>query len=225
MKKTAFLLLLLLGFSGISSKVLSQSFGFGVDVYRPGKDLAKELDHTPGGVSFQLLMPLMFNGKLSAGADLGVAMYTGEYYDYEYEPGQTVEIFEEDCFYKVHLLLRYKLWNDKLLMPFVEARTGFTTFFSDRYPQEEVGYEGGHSTHGTAFNTGVGGGLMLNFIRLISRNAPEMMYFITSVSFINGNQADYRDMSKVELASSLEEGVYRSKTGMMLFNIGMIFSF
>ena len=60
-------------------------------------------------------------------------------------------------------LFRYDLVRSNSVNLYAEARLGITTFFSSIMAYEEDSpYPGEFNFHGTAFNTGLGGGLMLN---------------------------------------------------------------
>jgi len=222
MRYWTFLALLL-----FSSTLFAQgSLEINAKVYSPHGDFKRNVDHIPAGLSFSYTRTIK-NSRFYWGAELGIAMY---YYDqYEYElvkegyPGEFVEVAEEDCFWTGHLLARYLFISTENVRTYGEARMGATSFFSSRMAVEENSpFKNEFSVHGTAFNTGIGGGIMLNPRGLLSKTKPPgNLWIILGANLHSGSATNYRFAEGAQ-RQPLSGGKYKSLTHYTDFKLGLV---
>ena len=169
--------------------------------------------------------------KFQYGLEYGIAMYSAKEYDYELvaegRPGTFIPVYEEDCFMKYHLVGRYLPFDYKAITTYIEARVGLTTFFSSRTAQTETDlYDDSFDFHGTAFNTALGLGALLDIGQIIKKEAWSTPFYLDiGATFNSGSRSDYRNMNEGEIASSLEHGNYRSVTHTTNYKVGLALGF
>lgn len=214
MKKIAvigfWLILLSLGVQAQRSMV-----GFNIKAYQPVSSLNKNLNGAiPGGISLNYVRnPVK---SFSYGAEIGVAMYASNDYLVDYNGG-TIEVNEEDCFWTIHGLVRYNFFQNDKVISYIEGRMGVTTFFSNTMPLDEgTGYKGEFEVHGTAFNTGIGPGILYK-VGSVWLNA--------GVNFHGGTKSTYRYMPESDQTITFDEGKYRSLTHYVGYKLGIQFTF
>lgn len=200
-------------------------FGVNVKVYDPLSGMSSNINALPVGISLSYLRGFE-NNKLSIGGEFGIAMYSSNDYTLSYK-GYDILVNEEDCFWTVHAVARYDLIRTPGFRTYVEARIGMTTFFSSIYAYDEDSpYPGQFDFHGTAFNTGLGGGVMLNPKKLFSRSeGPGSLWIDLGASFQSGTTTNYRYMPEGGPAVPLDEGHYESLTHYMGYRLGFVFAF
>ena len=105
----------------------------------------------------------------------------------------------------------------KKFVSYAEARAGITTFFSSTTPYDlNNEYKGEFKFHGTAFNTGLGGGILYKVGSNIWINAGANLH--------SGSKVDYRYMPESDQSVSLQDGQYKSLTHYMGYRLGVSFS-
>jgi len=204
------------------------SLGINAKVYDPTGAFNHNIDRPPGGISISSVYQKE-ESRLSWGGELGVAMYANERYlldlsDHGY-PGESVEVDEEDCFWTLHGFARYDLIKETNFKTFAEARIGMTTFFSSRLALEDnprINDE--FKFHGTAFNTGIGGGIAINPAGIFSKS-PGRFWIEIAALYNSGSNTQYRHISEsVNSQLNLEDGRYRSLTNYIDYRLGFMFT-
>jgi hypothetical protein len=223
MKKLSLLFLLI---TAIAVGTQAQGMlGVNLKVYQTKGDFNKNVNAVPFGISFNYLHRLR-ESKLSVGAELGVAMYANNQYDYELPSGGNVRVDEEDCFWTLHADVRYYFYEIPGLKAYAQGRVGMTTFFSSRTPVELTSeFRETFEFHGTAFNVGAGGGVLINFGTLFNKEKkPGMVSLDLGASIHSGSKTDYRFMQEGSQSSTLDDGTYQSVTNYIDYRLGVIFN-
>jgi len=211
MKKLSLTLLVsLIALIGFSQR---STIGMNIKVYDPISKFKQNVDKSiPVGISFNYLRTKE-ESRYSFGGEIGVAMYSSNDYLIEYR-GRAIKVNEEDCFWTMHGVVRYDLVRTDKFVSYAEARAGLTTFFSSTTPLEEnTGFRGEFEFHGSAFNTGLGGGIMVRVGNNIWINGGANLH--------SGSRVDYRYMPESNEAISLQEGHYKSLTHYMGYRLGV----
>lgn len=198
------------------------NLGINLKAYSPKAQFNQNVDKTPFGISFSYLRNYE-TSKLSWGGEFGVAMYSSDEYDIDFN-GRQLRIAEEDCFFTLHGFARYDLVEKSSIKLYTEARVGLTTFFSTMDALEEnSGFDGEFDFHGTAFNTGAGVGLMVNPTALFSKDHQRGNVWIDlAVNAHSGSRAAYRMHPDGEGIYSLDDGKYRSLTHYFGYRLGVV---
>lgn len=197
--------------------------GLNIKVYDPLSGMSRNINATPAGISLNYLHTGV-GGKFSYGGEVGVAMYSSNDYTLNYQ-GRDIEVNEEDCFWAVHAIMRYNLVQTNSVGIYAEGRIGLTTFFSSIYAYDEDSpYPGEFNFHGTAFNTGLGGGIMLNPHAIFSDDTNSGTLWINlAANYHTGTYTDYRYMPEGGASVPLDEGRYESLTHYMGYRLGFLF--
>ncbi|MDH4058344.1 MAG: hypothetical protein OEU76_06245 [Cyclobacteriaceae bacterium] len=214
-------LVALFAFVTLAISIQAQNmWGFNAKVYQTKGDFNKNVEAVPVGFSFNFLRGV--NEKFAIGAELGIAMYANNEYEYETSSGP-ITIFEEDCFWTFHGDFRYFFYRTPTLKAYLQARLGLTTFFSSRTPEEETPeFRETFDFHGTAFNTGLGGGMLINCKSLFKKQ-PGSLNLDLGVALHSGSSTDYRYMGEGSQSVSLDDGIYQSVTNYIDYRIGFVF--
>jgi hypothetical protein len=225
MKNRYFLTLAI--YMSLMTTVLAQKNALGVNikVYDPLSGMGANINAVPVGFSLSYLRGFE-NNKFSLGGEFGIAMYSSNDYTLSYQ-GYDILVNEEDCFWTLHAVARYDLIRTPGFKTYAEGRIGMTTFFSSIIAHDEDSpYPGQFDFHGTAFNTGLGGGIMLNPRKLFSSTQdPGTLWIDLGASFHSGTTTEYRYMPEGGPAVPLEAGHYESLTNYMGYRLGFVFGF
>jgi hypothetical protein len=223
MKRILLTAVLILFTIATSAQDGSGSFGINIKVYNPKSDFNRNVDKTPVGMSINYLRTYK-SSKLSWGAEFGTAMYSSDEYTMEYA-GRDITIYEEDCFFTFHGFARYNLYQRKGLKVYGEGRIGVTTFFSTTDAViEDTGYEGEFDLHGSAFNLGLGTGILFNTSTLFQPdNEPGNIWINLGFNGHSGTKATYRLLPEGSATHSFEDGQYESLTHYFGFKAGVSF--
>jgi len=199
------------------------AFGFNLKVYSPKAQFNENINKTPIGLSINYLMSYE-SSKFSWGAEFGVAMYSSDEYTIEYG-GRNIDIYEEDCFFTLHGFVRYNLYEKKGVRLYAEGRIGVTTFFSTTDALvEDTGFVGEFDFHGTAFNLGIGAGLLINTSTLFRPdNEPGNVWINLGFNGHSGTNTTYRMLPEGSTTPSFEDGQYESLTYYLGFKAGVAF--
>lgn len=199
-------------------------YGINLKIYQTKGDFNKNVQAVPVGMSFNYLYHIK-ESKFSIGAELGVAMYANNQYDYETASG-TIRVDEEDCFWTLHADARYYFYQIPALKAYAVGRVGMTTFFSSITPVEVTSdFSESFEFHGTAFNVGVGGGVLINFRGLFNKEKQQgNVNLDLGASLHSGSKTGYRYMAEGSQSTSLDEGTYQSVTNYIDYRIGIIFN-
>lgn len=201
----------------LSSVGFSQqkTLGVNIKVYDPISKFSQNISKSvPAGISVNYLRSKE-TSRYSFGGEFGIAMYSSNDYMFNYQ-GKDIEVNEEDCFWTVHGVVRYDLHRSEKFVSYAEARAGITTFFSSTTPIDlNTGYRGEFKFHGTAFNTGLGGGLLYRLGSNIWINLGANLH--------SGSKVNYRYMPESNQSASLEDGQYKSLTHYMGYRLGVSF--
>lgn len=183
--------------------------------------------NTPVGMYMGLVVPINESSTIQVGGELGVSMYAGDSYTQEVQSnGQThfVDVYEEDCFFHYTALARYQPYQEMAFMPYAEFRLGATSFFSTIMADDEyVDYFQDESKfHGTSFQTGVGGGMLIDLERLFG--SENLFAVDLGATYVTGSRTDYRNMSldSGQPMKSLDDAKYESTTDNVNFRIGVV---
>jgi len=210
-----------------TGSVLAQKnmIGTNLKVYDPLSGFSKNIGVIPVGISVNYLRTFE-NNKFSVGGEMGVAMYSSNDYTMAYE-GQDIYVNEEDCFWTIHATVRYDVIRTDNFITYAEARVGMTTFFSNIYAYDtNTSYPGEFSFHGTAFNSGLGGGIMIKPSYIFSQpEKPGRVWLNLGAMLNSGSNTDYRYMSEGGTSASLSDGQYESLTNYVGYKFGVIFQF
>ena len=197
--------------------------GVNIKVYQPLSGMAANIGSVPAGFSFNYLRSLV-QTRFAVGGEIGVAMYSSNDYTLNYL-GRDVLVNEEDCFWTFHGVVRYDIVRTPRFITYVAAKLGVTTFFSSITAMEENStYPGTFDFHGTAFNTGLGGGIMFRPKKPTLENAGGF-WINLGATFHSGSEADYRYMPEGGAAVPLDAGHYESLTHYMGYRLGFVFKF
>lgn len=215
MKKLLTVIISLVAITSLYSQ--ENLIGLNIKVYQPISDFNNNIDSSiPAGFSFTYLRQPE-TGKFSFGAELGIAMYSTNDYYTNYN-GQDLKINEEDCFWNFHGLTRYQLIKTERFYGYLEFRAGITTFFSSTVAYDEsANYPDEFKFHGTAFNTGYGGGA--------SYKIGHRFWINGGVNFHTGTKTTYRYMPESNQSISFEDGKYKSLTHYIDYKLGVQYSF
>ncbi|MDW3195893.1 MAG: hypothetical protein R8G66_26195 [Cytophagales bacterium] len=200
------------------------NFGIDVKVYDPVGEFNTNVDGVAGGLSLRGIR-MSDNGRWSYGGEIGVAMYSQDQYDVTLPSGTQIEVDEEDCFWTVHGLVQYTLFQNEAIRTYGEGRIGMTTFFSSTIALTENSEFGDEfEFHGTAFNTGLGGGVTLNIGKIFTGERNEFN-FDAGVNVHSGSNAVYRDMDAVDTPAPLDAGKFKSLTHYVGYRFGLLVGF
>lgn len=191
------------------------TLGVNIKVYDPISKFKENVaSSTPAGISFNYLRTRE-GSRLSLGGELGVAMYSSNDYILNHQ-GRDIEVNEEDCFWTIHGVIRYDIYRTEKFVTYAEGRAGLTTFFSSTTPiDSDTGYRGEFNFHGTAFNTGLGGGFLYRVGSGIWINIGANLH--------SGSKVGYRYMPESDQSVSLDDGQYESLTHYMGYRLGVSF--
>lgn len=204
----------------------SAQWDFGVDikVYDPQGQFNSNVEGVAGGLSFRGIRNSTA-GRWSYGGEIGVAMYSNDQYDVTLPSGNQIQVDEEDCFWTVHGLVQYTLFQNEAIRTYGEGRIGMTTFFSSTTSLAETSeFDDEFEFHGTAFNTGLGGGVTLNIGKIFTGVRNEFNLY-TGVNVHSGTNAVYRDMDAVDTPAPLDAGKFKSLTHYVGYRFGLLVNF
>ena len=200
------------------------SMAFSIKAYETKADFHKNVNALPVGFSFSYLRSIE-ESRFSYGGEFGVAMYNNETINVT-ENGTTFQVDEEDCFLTFHAFLRYDMYENNWSKVYAEARMGATTFFSSRIAEDyESDFESDFDFHGTAFNTGFGGGLLVNPASVFNKEEGGDFWLDFGVSFNSGSKANYRMAPEGNGNYSIQDGKYRSLTHYVAYRVGFLVNF
>lgn len=199
------------------------NLGIDAKVYDPQGEFNTNVEGIAGGISFRGIRNST-NGRWSYGGEIGVAMYSNDQYDITTEGGRQIEVEEEDCFWTLHGLVQYTAFQNEAVRLYGEGRIGMTTFFSSTTALSgNSDFEDEFEFHGTAFNTGFGGGVTMNIGKVFTgeRNPFNLD---AGVAIHSGSNAVYRDMDAVDTPAPLDAGKFRSLTHYVGYRFGLLIS-
>lgn len=222
--RTCILIILL-----FTSSTLFAQFRFGVNtkVYQSTGQFNDNMNRTPAGLSFSLLKQT--SSRFSWGGELGVAMYSAGDYDYDLaphgRPGQTIEVYEDNCFWTAHVLARHTIFRKAAIESYVEGRIGVTSFFTNQMALEDNPYfDSKTRVHGFAFNSGFGAGTSLNWGGIFSKDKElGKLWIDLGVNMNSGSNTEYRNAPAISQEYSLNEGVMESLTNYIGYRVGVMF--
>lgn len=201
----------------------AQNIGINYSGFTATGEFNSNIDRNPAGISFTYIHDLNEDvSPWSVGGELGVAMYTNKEYRTIDNSGNEVDVYEEDCFWTIHGLAQYQFVSTPLFILYGEGRLGVTTFFSERHSNDENADIGeSFKVHGTAFNTGLGGGLRLNLSGIFRGDGQEYesIWLDVAMSANSGSRTSYRNAS--EDVVRLSDASYRSLTNYTHLRIGL----
>ena len=192
-------------------------FGASFKVYSPISKFKENINSAiPVGISLNYLR-LSEVSRFSFGGEFGLAMYSSKDYTIDRHGGVELKVKEEDRFWTIHGVVRYDVYRTEKMVTYAEGRIGITTFFSTGSTASPVGRhpENDSKIHGTAFNTGLGGGILYQIFDKLWINA--------GVNLHSGNTANYRYIPKSEgtTAPTLEDGDHQSLTHYVGYRLGV----
>ena len=219
MKRTILTLFLLA--AAVSLKAQS-GWGVSLKAYDPKAQFNRNVDHAAFGLSVSHLKTYD-DSRWSWGGEFGIAMYSNDSYDIEFQ-GRTIGIEEEDCFFTLHGFVRYDMVDMNPFKVYSEGRVGVTTFFSTTDATlENTDFEGEFEFHGTAFNVGAGLGVMINPNALFGKDKDRGSWWIDlAVNAHSGSSARYRMLPEGPGTFTLDDGQHRSMTHYLGYRVGVI---
>jgi hypothetical protein len=198
-------------------------YGLSFKSHNPKGEFNQNVDRPANGISLNGLFKLG-GSNFWLGGEFGVAMYSNDSYNYELPNGRTIRLDEEDCFWTLHADTRYMVYSTPLIKTYLSGRVGMTNFFSTVGPARERDsrhFDYKSKTHGTAFNAGLGAGLMLNFGQLFTKT-PGNVSMDVGFAINSGTKSSYRYMPETQNTVQLSEGEYRSLTNYTELRIGLL---
>lgn len=227
MKTQIILTALLMGC--VSNLCAQHHLGINFKAYQATGAFQDNVKSVPLGFSFSYLRQGE-ESRFSWGGELGIAMYSNKTYQYELVeegfPGEYTSVDEEDCFWTIHGFARYDIYSTNSFRTYAEVRLGMTTFFSTRIStNEDKRFNDTSEFHGTAFNSGLGAGLMLNPKGLFSKDLERGRLWINlGANFHSGSNTTYRNIDDENQSYSMDEGKYKSLTHYVGYRLGIMFS-
>ena len=217
-------ILLISCFAVLGLQAQSHYFGLNLKTYETKADFNRHVNAMPMGFSLTYLKST--TTPLSFGAEVGVAMYNVDEYTVDIN-GQSTTIQEEDCFFTFHAFARYTLAENGWQRLYAEARLGATMFFSSSMAMEyESEYDDKFDVHGTAFNSGLGFGSMINPATLWDHENTGSPFWINlGVAFMRGSETEYRMAPSEPGLTTFEDGRHRSLTHYVDYRIGAVWEF
>lgn len=214
------ILMLMLVFGPLSAQ--KTQIGIYYNNYKASESFDKNITRNPIGVAFTYLKE--WQKSLFVGVELGLGLYSGKKYFYETVdegvPGNIERLYEENGFFSYQLALKYLLVENDIITPYIEVKTGASTFFSAiRTMQVSDVYQDDFYTHDTALNVGAGGGVT------IAMGGPSWRRNILldlAASHQWGSQVRYRNSIKNEQVDNFNHGYRSSKTNATHYKIGFI---
>jgi hypothetical protein len=217
MKKVLLILFAFASFHADSQSMVGLYF----KAYHPSGAFHENVKTTPAGIGMDYFYHPT-DSRLMFGAELGLAMYTHFTYNGIIPSGKTIPIYEEDCFWTAHAELRYLFYKTPAIKGYFQGRLGVTTFFSSLQSEDPNVSYFKSQTHGAAFNTGVGAGLMLNTGQIFN-GQPGRVQVDLGFGFHNGTSSSYRYVTK-DQTIALDQGRYQSLTDYLDFRFGVVLS-
>jgi len=165
---------------------------------------------------------------------MGIAMYANETYIQELSdqgyPGALSEVYEENCFFSYNVFARVNLVDNFFITPYLEARLGAITFFSDKVFEDPYSDDAGvdvpdhlcpeTSFHGTSFQFGAGWGAMVD-LNYFFDNFPVSIDF--GLNYTQGSNARYRNVDHEQIDFSKDtEHFHRSTTNNVTYRLGLV---
>lgn len=204
------------------------SLGLHFNFFRASSEFKENITREPIGSSLQFLVNR--GNKLQLGAELGVGLYSGKKYYYETSelgyPGNYEYLYEEDGFFQLLGVVRYRFISEKLVNLYSEVKLGTSTFFSNiRTLDYSPIYEDKFRFHDTAFTIGGGIGANLDIGKIWKQEWRKRLLLDTSVSYLTGTKARYRNSIKNEITTSFEQGYRTSTTSTVQIKTGVILAF
>ena len=221
MKQIISTFLIVIAFTIISHA--QSMWGMNMKIYQTKGDFNENVEAVPFGISLSYLHRIK-ESKFSVGAELGIAMYAYNEYNYELPSGGNLIIDEEDCFWTLHADVRYYAYEVPAFKAYAQGRLGMTTFFSSVTSEvSSPEFQDTFEFHGTAFNMGIGAGALINFKALFNKDRKVGVANLDlGVSVHSGSSAIYRYMPEGTSTTSLDEGTYQSVTNYIDYRIGLV---
>lgn len=222
--KNSLLLLVVFCLSVFGVQAQSTSLGIYFNSTQATGQFNENIEKNPAGFMLNAMHNIK-NSNFSIGGEFGVSMYSNRDYTLVTN-GESVKIHEEDCYYSAKVLTRYNLRKDKTINPFVTAKMGFSTFFSDMVAEEETdAFEDRFVSHGTSFNTCLGMGVQFDLGKIFNFSIANPIYFEFSANRTYGSNAAYRDIkSNQEESKNLNNGRFESRTSHVDLHFGFNFT-
>ena len=194
--------------------------------YTPTASFNHNIQGTPLGVS-AFYMHSLSNSRFSFGLEAGFAEYSREEVVTEFQ-GRDIQVQAVDGFFNVHGFVRYNLVDFGWTTFYGEGKIGATTFYTDyrlgHCPvAEEMEYEGEFETHGSAFNLGLGAGVMINPTVFFEYNRDSDFWIDFSVSTFSGSSSNYQVVKNDEQTKKMTSDNRSSLTNYLDYKIGFIF--
>ncbi len=207
---------------GLSLNAQNNAVGFGFNYTRALQDFQENLDKDPKGFTINYAKGLCQSPfKLNLG--FGISMYAAGEYEYEmyvdqYGSTDLVTVSEEDCFYSYNASLRYMVKQDTRLRPYLEGRLGGVSFFSSRMGNGSDNFEDNTTFHGTALQTGLGGGMLFDLTK------DGFLFLDFGVHALRGAHTFYRSIDledQIQTRQGLNYGRKESHTNNVNFNLSL----
>ncbi|MGL1886085.1 MAG: hypothetical protein OCD76_06190 [Reichenbachiella sp.] len=204
----------------------AQYLGLNASIFDATGEFNNNTSRNPVGLSINYVHAIGKSQRLLIGLETGVAMYTDFTYTVETPAGEELNIYEEDCFYNMHALVQYNLYQSPLAQLYAEGQMGYTSFFSSKTAEEVNPYfEDEFKWHGTSFNMGLGGGVRLNISGILRGEGSyhNRVWLDAGVTANTGSNTQYRSVTEED--QSLDEGNYESLTNYVHYRIGVKYFF
>ena len=214
------LLLNLCSFILITISAQSNMVGINLKAYEPMAGFKQNLSSIPFGISANYLRN-SDNSPLSYGLELGAAVYNCEEQSIVYKDVDT-PVIKEDGFFTLHAVARYTVLDLEWSQFYGEGKMGMTMFISTLTPNgcEESEFNGSAEYHGTAFNLGLGGGILLNPTVFTGLDNESIYWIDFGVTSFSGSSSTY-SINSNEVKNS-DTPTANSFTHYMDYRIGLI---
>ncbi|MFC1693782.1 hypothetical protein ACFL1R_09785 [Candidatus Latescibacterota bacterium] len=221
---------LLITTSSVNAEIAD--IGLNFTLMSPQGEFGDTVDRNGYGVSFEgVYHPSVF--PIGIGLELGFINYGKEDRKEPLTstiPDMRVRVDNDNNILAGNILFRYKP-EVSVIRPYIDGIIGIKYLYTSTYVRGDHGesFLSSNNYDDIAFSYGVGGGFMLPVYRLgksVKQKGNVEFFLDFKVRYMIGEEADYlKEGSIIRSGSDVSYDIYRSKTDMLLFHLGVAISF